>query len=770
MSIEFTQPGYIYVWKQTPEGDIYVSRHLKQEEATESVFRHVEANGDGDYRIETPDRFVKVKYVVFKRPATEPPSAPTGLVILSLDAGTAVLDWNNNPEPNVTSYRVYYSQNGISFELYSSPGTSTATVTGLAPAITHFFKVAAYNSAGQESAFSSTVSGQDTVPPAIPTGLLVVPGSITGNQLALDWNNNTDADFAYYRVYQSTNQSTWTNVSGDITNSVHVAINLISETTYYFQVAATDTSGNESARSPIVSGTTLDITAPANATNFAILESSTTASTMFMTWTASVSSDIAGYKIYRSTDDVTYSLVATLGLVTNYEDTGLTANTLYYYKISAIDEVPNESALSAADSYTTLTEGLTWISDSVPFPITIAAGGTVDLEQYITDIAQLGNIESIGTALPSGVTIESTPTWRLTATSGATLGTTSGHQLKLIPSAEADWQTRASAAGVIWAHDFRTDAEVDSFRWENGKGDDPGRVSPGAAELIRQTSDGIAGTDGACIEITRGLGLGNQQLWWRPFSPSAVGNGSAAIPGGLNVFAGPNQYPGASAISNWNHGNVVNINEAGGSERISGDIYFSFRMKLDPRIIQNGYIGTDFGGKILYVSRTEASLVAQEVIMQTGEQTPPTAADVHLVQFNRYLDYRAMLSNTAQPGSITANQKQPGSSLLPTLVQYPYGEWRSYMFHFVAGRENDGLSGQFWDSQIQLYQCADGDTAWTKIWDVQTYGFDFQNSYTKGWNAIILSNFHNAGYDGNPFWMRWTQCILSTQWINPPST
>jgi len=68
--------------------------------------------------------------------------------------------------------------------------------------------------------------------------------------------------------------------------------------------------------------------------------------------------------------------------------------------------------------------------------------------------------------------------------------------------AEADWQERISGAGVVWFHDFRTDDEVNNFRWTPGygNGNDPLAVGSAYAKYVRRiTTDGITG--GGCLEI-----------------------------------------------------------------------------------------------------------------------------------------------------------------------------------------------------------------------------------------------------------------------------
>lgn len=68
-----------------------------------------------------------------------------------------------------------------------------------------------------------------------------------------------------------------------------------------------------------------------------------------LTWTASTSSSIAGYNVYRSTTNggsytqINSSLVAT----TSYTDTNVTAGQTYYYVTTAVDTSNNQSAYSS---------------------------------------------------------------------------------------------------------------------------------------------------------------------------------------------------------------------------------------------------------------------------------------------------------------------------------------------------------------------------------------------------------------------------------------
>ncbi len=73
-----------------------------------------------------------------------------------------------------------------------------------------------------------------------------------------------------------------------------------------------------------------------------------------LSWTASTDNvGVTSYNIYRSTDNANFVAVAsTTG--TTHSDTGRSANTTYYYRVTADDAAGNESAFSNTASVTTL--------------------------------------------------------------------------------------------------------------------------------------------------------------------------------------------------------------------------------------------------------------------------------------------------------------------------------------------------------------------------------------------------------------------------------
>ena len=57
-------------------------------------------------------------------------------------------------------------------------------------------------------------------------------------------------------------------------------------------------------------------------------------------WTASVSGDVAGYKVYRQTDGGSWTLLNTSGLclLVKYRDSSVSAGHTYKYRVTAVDD------------------------------------------------------------------------------------------------------------------------------------------------------------------------------------------------------------------------------------------------------------------------------------------------------------------------------------------------------------------------------------------------------------------------------------------------
>lgn len=193
-------------------------------------------------------------------------------------------------------------------------------------------------------------------------------------------------------------------------------------------------------------------------------------------------------------------------------------------------------------------------------------------------------------------------------------------------TAEADWQLRISGPGVVWYHDFRSDAEVDAFRWGSDP-DDPGNSGNNPNDVVkpntiyRQTADGITG--GGCLEAFRPAGGSDGSSWWRPLSPMASpGNGKATDDPGANGTISVQTWAptqGGDQTANWNIGYYMNPDYQGGfaGQFDGSEFYFQARVKIDPQRIE-GTNGN--GGKLFYITRTDQSLTSQEIVTESAQQ------------------------------------------------------------------------------------------------------------------------------------------------------
>jgi chitodextrinase len=136
-------------------------------------------------------------------------------------------------------------------------------------------------------------------------------------------------------------------------------------------------------------------------------------------WTASTDNvGVASYNVYRSTDNATFTPVAsTAG--TSHADTGLVASTPYYYRVSADDAAGNESGQSATASATT--SGATSPAQVILNEILANEPGSTVAGEFV-EIVNVG-----GTAIDiSGWTISDSTGTRHVFASGSSLGAGKG--------------------------------------------------------------------------------------------------------------------------------------------------------------------------------------------------------------------------------------------------------------------------------------------------------------------------------------------------------
>jgi len=203
--------------------------------------------------------------------------------------------------------------------------------------------------------------GSDTQAPSVPAGL-TAPTS-TASCISLAWTPSTDnVGVTGYQILRAPGASGGSFAQiGTSTSSSFQDCGLAANTTFRYQVRATDAAGNVSAVSNTVTATTQmgggDTQAPSVPANLAV--PSTTASSISLSWSASTDNvGVTGYQILRApgTSGGTFTQIGT-STATSFANSGLTANTTYRYQVRATDAAGNVSAVSNTVTATTQTGG-----------------------------------------------------------------------------------------------------------------------------------------------------------------------------------------------------------------------------------------------------------------------------------------------------------------------------------------------------------------------------------------------------------------------------
>ena len=234
----------------------------------------------------------------------------------------------------------------------TTPGTTTFTDAPLLAGQTFTDPVKGVSittvSVGATATVSISTNSSTTVPGA-PNLTSATAG--TGS-VALAWttpSSNGGSSITGYNVYRGTtsNGETLLATLGNVLSYTDTAAT--NGTTWYYKVTAVNAVG-EGALSNERSATPTGPTAPASPSLTAATAGN---GSVALAWNAPASnggSAITHYKVYRGTSAGGESLLTTLGVVTSYNNTGLTNGTTYYYKVvaqNAVGDGPMSNEMSA---------------------------------------------------------------------------------------------------------------------------------------------------------------------------------------------------------------------------------------------------------------------------------------------------------------------------------------------------------------------------------------------------------------------------------------
>ncbi|WP_146602925.1 fibronectin type III domain-containing protein, partial [Novipirellula aureliae] len=249
-NIQWSTDGSTWSPLTTVDADVTTYRDASLTEGTRRYYRVQATNtyGDSHYSSVSSARTL--------------PTAPTNLVLTSINGPEAVLTWQDNSAIE-SNYYVETRVDGSWIQQSFAGDSTTGTIEReFKPSTNYSFRVRAY--AGWpnylSSNYSNVVDVSTSAWPETPSGLTAT--AISDTQIDLTWTDNS-TDEASFNIQWSTDGSTWsplTTVDADVTT--YRDASLTEGTRRYYRVQATNTYG-DSHYSSVSSARTLP-TAPTN--------------------------------------------------------------------------------------------------------------------------------------------------------------------------------------------------------------------------------------------------------------------------------------------------------------------------------------------------------------------------------------------------------------------------------------------------------------------------------------------------------------------------
>jgi len=291
-----------------------------------SLYRVVAQNTVG-YGLEFPSMTVQSMSAELAVDAMIPPQAPTGLSAAYQAGSGVVLAWTDNAT-NETGFGVERSDDGgVTFTQIATLGVDVTSYTDATVAfeMTYIYRVFAFN------AFGSSAPSNDapvTTPLATPTNLVVT--YLVGPNVSLTWLDNSFVETGY-TVERSVNDGPFALLmSLGIDSTSYTDTSVADNNAYAYRVYAFDGVGSSA-----FSNEAAIVTLPAAPTNLSAVYQAGTG--VALTWTDNAAVE-TGYRVERSTDGVTFSLLVELGAnVVAYTDAPVAFETTYTYRVYAFN-------------------------------------------------------------------------------------------------------------------------------------------------------------------------------------------------------------------------------------------------------------------------------------------------------------------------------------------------------------------------------------------------------------------------------------------------
>ena len=273
---------------------------------------------------------------------TTDPDAP---VLTGAPASSTEIDLTWTPVQSATGYtlNVMNSSGGWVADTQQPVGANTSiALVNLSTGTTYNFSITATN-----SSLSSAPSTTLTISTLLGQPTSLTYGNVTDTSVVLNWA--AEAEATSYIIEQSTDQTTWTQLSPNtpITGTTFTDNTVTPGNTYYYRISGVNSLGQSDpyyAPNPV----TTPLAAPTG-----LVATVNSASQITLNWTQDNDFGLTGYRLEISLDGTTWNTVATLlPNATSCIDSGLTTMTAYHFRLFALS-VGGDSAPDVASVVTT---------------------------------------------------------------------------------------------------------------------------------------------------------------------------------------------------------------------------------------------------------------------------------------------------------------------------------------------------------------------------------------------------------------------------------
>ncbi|HET6464250.1 MAG TPA: fibronectin type III domain-containing protein, partial [Nitrospiria bacterium] len=285
-------------------------------------------------------------------PDTTPPVI-TGIASGSITSSGATISWTTNEASDTQVQYGTTTAYGSSTAINSTKVTShSQALSGLQSATLYHYRVLSRDAAGNlatsgDNSFT-TLTPPDTTPPVISG---ITASNLTSTGAVITWSTNEAAtsqvDYGTTTAYGSSSTLNSSLVTG---HSVTLS-SLAASTTYHYRVKSSDAAGN-----PATSGDNTFTTSAAPDTTAPVISNIASGNIQYnsanITWTTNEASssqvEYGTTSAYGSSTAVSSTLVTSHSLPLS----GLSASTVYHYRIRSADAVGN-LAISGDNTFTT---------------------------------------------------------------------------------------------------------------------------------------------------------------------------------------------------------------------------------------------------------------------------------------------------------------------------------------------------------------------------------------------------------------------------------